>query len=117
MSVYAAWDRTPSGGIYADAAAHRILSDLSVLMFTRKHRLVISGDSNILFGHGEHGDAYFADRYRTVFDRAAALGLRFVGPQGPNGRQADPWPEELPTTWQLDFVFAWQSPRSVGCGT
>lgn len=53
-----------------------------------------------------------------------ALGLSFVGPQAPNGRQADPWPDELPRisknvptyhtnrqtpltcTRQLDFVFA-----------
>ena len=58
-----------------------------------------------------------------MFDRAEALGLLFVGPQAPNGRQADPWPEELPpdslcvptfhhnrqdpttATRQLDFVF------------
>ena len=26
-----------------------------------------------------------------------ALGLRFVGPQAPKGRQAEPWPDELPT--------------------
>lgn len=56
-----------------------------------------------------------------------ALGLTFVGPQHPNGRQADPWPDELPrdsanvptyhtmrsspagATRQLDFVFASQS--------
>ena len=59
-----------------------------------------------------------------MFERAEALGLRFVGPQHPNGRQADPWPAELPAdslcvptfhhnqqtpataTRQLDFVFA-----------
>jgi hypothetical protein len=59
-----------------------------------------------------------------VFNRMAALGLSFVGPQAPNGRQAAPWPEELPqasknvptyytsrknpvsATRQLDFVFA-----------
>ena len=62
-------------------------------------------------------------RYGTVFSRMEALGLPFVGPQDPNGRQAHPWPEELPpgsknvptyyygqtpdtATRQLDFVFA-----------
>ena len=127
VSVYAPWERTPDGGLYADAAAHRILSDLSALMFTRKHRLVVAGDWNILHGHGEHGDTYYADRYRTVFERANALGLRFIGPQAPNGRQVQPWPDELPTdsknvptfhhnrqtpqtaTRQLDFVFASES--------
>ncbi len=124
VSVYAPWDRTTTGGLYADAAAHRVLSDLSALMFTRRHRLLVAGDWNILFGYGEHGDGYYAARYRTVFDRAAALGLRFLGPQAPGGRQAEPWPVELPrdslnvptyhhsrqtpqtATRQLDFVFA-----------
>ena len=59
-----------------------------------------------------------------MFDRAKAMGLRFVGPQAPHGRQANPRPEELPedslnvptchtrqrgpmgATRQLDFVFA-----------
>lgn len=53
-----------------------------------------------------------------------AIGLPFVGPQAPHGRQADPWPEELPresravptfhsnrqspatASRQLDYVFA-----------
>jgi endonuclease/exonuclease/phosphatase family metal-dependent hydrolase len=66
---------------------------------------------------------YWKARYDTVFDRARALGLTFAGPQHPNGRQADPWPTELPTdspcvptfhhsrqrpataSRQLDFVF------------
>jgi hypothetical protein len=28
--------------------------------------------------------------------RMAALGFKFVGPQAPNGRRAEPWPKELP---------------------
>ncbi len=69
----------------------------------------------------------FKDRHATVFERAEALGLVFVGPQAPNGRQADPWPSELPldsrcvptyyhnrqtpetATRQLDFVFVSRS--------
>ena len=35
--------------------------------------------------------------YATVFDRAEAMGLVCVGPQAPNGRQAQPWPSELPS--------------------
>jgi exonuclease III len=115
---------TSTGGLYADASAHRILSDLSALMFSAKHRLVIAGDWNILHRYGEHGDQYYAGRYASVFDRAETLGLRFVGPQSPHGRQAGPWPAELPpesrcvptyhhsrqtpatATRQLDFVFA-----------
>ena len=54
----------------------------------------------------------------------SALGVSFVGPQTPDGRLAEPWPDELPrtsdnvptyhtsrqtpttATRQLDFVFA-----------
>ena len=123
-SVYALWEGTPQGLIFADGSAHRILSDLSVLMPSPNHRLLVAGDWNILFGYGEYGNSYYKDRYATVFARAEALGLQFVGPQHPNGRQAEPWPDELPTdslcvptyhhnrqtpataTRQLDFVFA-----------
>jgi hypothetical protein len=122
VSVYSLWERT-AYNIFADGSAHRILSDLSALMPSPNHRLLVAGDWNILFGYGEHGDSYWKDRYRTVFDRADALGLTFVGPQHPNGRQAEPWPDELPVdsrcvptfhhskqtpataTRQLDFVF------------
>jgi len=94
VSAYAPWEMAASRG-YADASAHRILSDLSALM-GRRHRLVVAGDWNILRGYGEYGDAWFAKRYATVFERAEALGLRIMGPEYPSGRQADPWPEELP---------------------
>jgi exonuclease III len=129
VSVYGAWEEPHqlTGGDfdYADASVHRLISDLSV--FTRKTSrldILVAGDLNIFYGHGEHGDAYWAARYDTVFSRMTALGFRFVGPQAPNGRRAEPWPEELPRTSdnvptyyakhqtpatctrQLDFVFA-----------
>ena len=129
VSMYAPWERphthTASNWIYADASAHRVISDLSIFVGQQRgHRIIAAGDLNILYGHGEHGSAYWATRYQTVFDRMAALGFRFVGPQSPNGRQANPWPDELPrtslnvptfrtsqqtpatATRQLDFVFA-----------
>lgn len=127
-SVYCAWESVPqdgSGWIVSDAAAHRVLSDLSGLIETQRgHRLIVAGDWNLYRGYGDRGSTYWRDRYQTVFDRAAALGLVFCGPQHPNGSQADPWPEYLPTdsgnvpTYrrnvadpatavdQLDFVFA-----------
>jgi hypothetical protein len=43
--------------------------------------MVTSDDLNILHRYGEHGDSYWAARYATVFDRAQAMGLQFVGPQ------------------------------------
>ena len=127
VSMYGGWERSADGRrmLYADAAAHRLLSDLSALVTNRHgHRIIAAGDLNILNRYGEHGSAYWAARYATVFDRAESLGLRFVGPQAPSGRQADPWPAELPhdsrdvptyhtsrqgpagATRQLDFVFA-----------
>jgi exonuclease III len=125
VSVYAAWEKAGARGRgYADGSAHRILSDLSALMVRPDHRLVVAGDWNVLRGYGESGDGYWKARYDTVFERAEALGLRFVGPQYPHGRQADLWPDELPrdsrcvptfhhsrqnpasATRQLDFVFA-----------
>ena len=129
VSLYAPWERphagTSSDWIYADASAHRLVSDLSVFIGRQHgHRVIAAGDLNLLHGHGEHGSAYWATRYQSVFDRMAALGLQFVGPQFPNGRRADPWPDELPrtslnvptyhtnqqapalATRQLDFVFA-----------
>src|SRR5215469_3396269 len=111
--------------IYADASVHRVISDLTAFVgHNHQHRIIAAGDLNILYGYGENGSAHWACRYETVFNRMAALGLSFVGPQAPNGRQAKPWPEELPktsnnvptyytshqtsasATRQVDFVFA-----------
>lgn len=127
VSVYAPWEGTlaRSGWIWADASCHRLVSDLSALLpHPTRHRVVVAGDWNVLRGYGEHGDPYAAARYATVFERMEALGLPLVGPGCGAGRQADPWPEELPAgsrnvptfhharqtpataTRQLDFVFA-----------
>jgi hypothetical protein len=75
-SVYAVWERTAQGLLFADGSAHRVLSDLSMLMSSRHHRLLVAGDWNVLLGYGEHGDSWFKDRYATVFARADALGLQ-----------------------------------------
>ena len=129
ISMYSCWERphesTRSSWIYADASAHRLISDLSALIGRQRgHRIVAAGDLNILRGYGEAGNRYWAGRYQTVFDRFEAIGLQFVGPRSPDGRQAAPWPDELPPesrnvptyftarqtvenpTRQLDFVFA-----------
>ena len=130
VSMYAQW-RLPhewAGGnwIAADGTAHRVVSDLTEAFIGRErgHRIIAAGDLNILHGYGDYGNPYWGARYQTVFDRMEALGLPFAGPQHPNGRQATPWPDELPldsknvptyhttrqkpdtATRQLDFVFA-----------
>lgn len=129
VSMYASWEKphgsTESSWIYADASAHRLISDLAILVGReRGHRILAAGDLNVLYGYGEYGNPYWAARYRSIFDRFGLVGLKFIGPQSPNGRQADPWPDELPreslnvptfytnrqtpatATRQLDFVFA-----------
>ena len=129
VSMYAPWATphasTDSGWIVSDVSAHRAVSDLSAFIGSPdSHRIIVAGDLNTLHGYGEHGNAYWAGRYGTVFARMDALGLAFVGPQAPYGRQADPWPAELPpesknvptyhstrqtpatATRQLDYVFA-----------
>lgn len=132
-SVYGAWDTSNESlaegkWIYADAAVHRIISDLSALIGKKRNeKVIVAGDFNLLYGYGEDGSPYWARRYDTVFSRMEALGFRFIGPQFPNGKQADPWPKELPResknvptyhtaqsgpegAWrQLDFVFASES--------
>ena len=129
VSICAEWESshssTQSRWIYADASAHRLISDLAIFVGRQKgHRVLAAGDLNILRGYGEGGSKYWRARYDTVFARFEAMGLPFVGPEYPNGRQAEPWPSELPRDSetvptfhsnrqspatagrQLDFVFA-----------
>ena len=129
VSMCASWERphasTGSSWIVSDASAHRVVSDLSAFIGRQSgHRILAAGDLNVLHGHGEYGSAYWAARYQSVFTRMDALGVPLVGPQAPQGRQADPWPDELPlesknvptfhsnrqtpatATRQLDYVFA-----------
>ena len=136
VSMYGRWmpphpsENRPSL-LYTDASVHRTISDLSAFIGyedSRMHRILAAGDLNLVYGYAEGGmnenaRAYWAGRYATVFDRMDALGLPFVGPQFPHGRQAEPWPDELPreslnvptysprrdparAARQLDFVFA-----------
>ena len=133
VSLYSFWmspiKQTSSSWIYADASAHSLVSDLSGLIGQQnRHKIIAAGDLNILYGYGENNSPYWGKRYNTVFDRMVALGMRFVGPQAPDGgRQAEPWPVELPedslnvptfytnrqtpatASRQLDFVFASES--------
>lgn len=133
VSMYANWmnpiEQVNSRWIFADASAHRLISDLSTLIGQQGgHKIIAAGDLNLLHGYGEGGSVYWGKRYATVFNRMEALGLKFIGPQTPDGgKQADPWPAELPegslnvptfrthkdkpetATRQLDYVFASES--------
>lgn len=135
ISAYGLWEKSnpmvSQSWIYADASVHRLISDISGLVGTQRHsNVIVSGDLNILHGQGEGGSRYWAGRYATIFERMEALGFQFAGPRAPNGRQADPWPRELPkdslnvptfrtnsrkpetATRQLDFVFVSKPLRS-----
>ena len=109
-----------------DASVHRVISDLSLLIGRQRgHRIVAAGDLTVWYGYG--WNEYWERRNATVFSRMEAIGLPLVGPQYPNGRQADPWPGWLPkdslnvptyydigaspatANGQLDFVFASES--------
>ena len=132
-SLYARWIKPhlstkSSWGVgYSDASAHRAISDLSNLIGhvnPSKHRLLVAGDFNMIYGATEDNKLALQARERTILDRFDALGLEFLGPQYPAGRQADPIPQGLPldtgnlptyytsrrnpTTAQnqLDYVFA-----------
>ncbi|MYK30341.1 MAG: endonuclease/exonuclease/phosphatase family protein [Boseongicola sp. SB0670_bin_30] len=110
----------------SDVSAHRILSDLSAFVGHRdpkEHRMLAAGDLNMFYG-ATGGSLSLPERERTVWNRFDALGLEFLGPQAPNGRQAaTPQPEvpcntrNVPTYYtsqqspeeanrQFDYVFA-----------
>ena len=128
VSMYARWlgphPSTNSGRwIYSDASAHRIISDLSAFIGSYNpstHRILAAGDLNMAFNSTDEHDS----RAQTVLDRFRALGLDYLGPQHPAGRQAYPIPKHLkegaldvPTYYttrsnpagayvQIDHVFA-----------
>lgn len=112
-----------------DASVHRVISDLSLLIGKQNgHRIIAAGDLSVYYGYGEDKSGYWKGRYDTVFSRMKAIGLCFIGPQYPNGRLADPRPQNMPQdsnnvpTYcksfrsnpeaaydQLDYVFASKS--------
>ena len=103
-SMYAAWlDPHPSAktswmDTYADASAHRILSDLSVFISPTnrtKHRILAAGDLNMFYG-ATGSRLSMPERERTVWGRMEALGLVFLGPQAPHGRSAESAPDDVP---------------------
>ena len=133
VSLYARWEkphpRTPTNWSvgYADAMAHRAISDLSAFIGhvdPARHRILIAGDLNLIHGATDSNPLALPARDRSVFLRLESLGFEFVGPQFPRGRQADPPRAGLPADTdnvptyhttrqrpetaanQLDYVFA-----------
>ena len=103
VSMYARWlsphpSINRSSWIYSDASAHRIISDLSTFIGysdPAKHRILAAGDLNMFYG-STGWRLSLPDRDRTVWDRMQALGLEFLGPQAPQGRQAETPPDDVP---------------------
>jgi len=133
ISMYARWIRphvsTKSSWKvgYADGSAHRIISDLSAFIGhtdPSRHRILAAGDLNTMFGVTEENPLADPLRDQTIFDRMIALGLEFMGPEYPNGRQAETPIKGMPkdsgsvptyrkvgespktANTQLDYVFA-----------
>ncbi len=135
VSMYGQWFsvqpsvKTSWNGGFADSSVHRIISDISSFIGYENpetHRILAAGDLNIYHGYGDGSrPPYWEERYCSVFERMRAIGLEFMGPQVPNGRQADTkaWREpedsrnvvtfyppgknpETASNLQLDYVFA-----------
>ena len=109
VSMYARWMRphpsTHSSWTagYADASAHRIISDLSAFIGSTDpatHRILAAGDLNTIYGATDDNRLALPARDRTITDRMNALGLEFLGPRAPAGRRASPTPEGLPRDTQ-----------------
>ena len=105
VSMYARWIKPhPSTGSkwqvgHSDGSAHRIISDLSAFIGSTDpstHRILAAGDLNFIHGVTDEDPLELPARSRTVMSRMDALGMEFLGPQHPNGRQADPTPLGLP---------------------
>ena len=132
-SIYARWiaphptTNSKWGVGYQDGSAHAAITDLSAFIGHKNpatHRIVAAGDFNTIRGATESNPLALPARDNTIFDRMEALGLEFLGPNAPNGRQADPVPRGLPADTknvptyhstrqsaetaanQLDYVFA-----------
>ncbi|MDE2802717.1 MAG: endonuclease/exonuclease/phosphatase family protein [Chloroflexota bacterium] len=132
VSMYGRWEaphpsKNKSSWIYSDASVHRIISDLSAFIASKDpttHRILAAGDLNMAYGSLENNPLALPARERSVWTRMEALGMEFLGPQYPAGRQAWPTPYGLPADTrnvptyrtnrqtpataqnQLDYVFA-----------
>lgn len=105
VSMYARWikphpsTKSPWKVGYPDGSAHRIISDLSNFIGNTDpstHRILAAGDLNMIYGTTYEGWQSTTVREQTVWLRMETLGLEFLGPQYPAGRQAIPTPTDLP---------------------
>ena len=115
VSMYARWYRPhplareapvikkPGTGViceFADASAHRIISDLSGFIAhtnPANHRIIAAGDLNTIYDAVEASPWETPIRAQTIFDRMNAIGMEFVGPRAGDGssRKADEAPVDV----------------------
>ena len=132
ISMYARWlyphpsTKTNWNTGYSDASAHRIISDLSAFIGhtdPSRHRILAAGDLNMFYG-ATGNSLSFPEREQSVWTRMQSLGMEFLGPQYPDGRQSSSVPIDVPedtlnvpthhdkrigpaeASSQLDYVFA-----------
>ncbi|MDE2807318.1 MAG: hypothetical protein OXN90_02770 [Gemmatimonadota bacterium] len=82
----------------SDISAHRFLSDLLAFIGhddPSKRRILAAGDLNMIYG-ATGRTLSLPERQLTVWGRFEALGLEFLGPQAPNGRQASVASPDVP---------------------
>ena len=104
VSIYGGWQtphpytsRNGQRWIYTDGSVHRVISDISTFIRTYEahepdHRIIAAGDLNVSFDEGNP----FTDRARLILDRFRVLGLEWMGPHHPNGRQVVSKRADLP---------------------
>ena len=83
-----------------DVSAHRILSDISAFIGHEdpsRHRILAAGDLNMIYGATGNTLA-LPEREKAFWDRVAALGLEFLGPQAPDGWQPSGPQPDVPTS-------------------
>ncbi len=93
VSMYARWTKAhpttgKRPGHSADLSAHRILSDMQTFIDyadPSRYRILAAGDLNLIYTATGRGPWF--RRERMVWERFEALGMEFLGPQAPNGRQ------------------------------
>lgn len=122
VSMYARWMKPhPSTGSSwgtgaSDVSAHRILSDISAFIGHRnpaRQRILAAGDLNMFYG-ATGRSLSLPVREKTVWDRMTALGLEFLGPQGPDGgRLATDHPDVPPDTGNVSTHAGRNGPKDA----
>ena len=109
-------NQEPAKGVireYADASAHRIISDFSGFIAhtnPANHRIIAAGDLNTIYEAREESRWETPVRAQTIFDRMNAIGMEFVGPRAGDGsKKADsPTDDVRPSTCNVPTYLSHQ---------